>query len=81
MPKIRRRNLPPLLVAHLVRRVRERKISTDDLGAFSDWLDTEQIVPEGAWFKRFPSFTVCGEGELIKTFLEAGQLPFGEEVF
>jgi hypothetical protein len=37
-------------------------------------------VPDGKWVKRFPGMTVCGEGELIKTFLLPGQLAEGEEV-
>jgi hypothetical protein len=35
-------------------------------------------VPEGKWFKEFPGMTVCGEGELIKTFLRPGQAATGE---
>jgi hypothetical protein len=79
MPKIRRRKLPEPLLEHLVKRVRQREITTHQLAEFSDWLATEHIVPEGKWFKRFAAFTVCGEGELIKTFLLPGQLPVGEE--
>jgi hypothetical protein len=37
-------------------------------------------VPTGKWFKRFPEMTVCGEGELIKTFLLPSQSPIGEEL-
>jgi hypothetical protein len=37
-------------------------------------------VPEGDWFKRFPEMMVCGQGELIKTFLRLGQIPVGDEV-
>ena len=44
------------------------------------WLDTEPEVPEGKWFKRFAGFLVCGQGELIKTFLLPGQLPDGQEI-
>jgi hypothetical protein len=43
-------------------------------------MDTEPEVPIGRWFKRFPELIVCGEGELIKTFLTPGQTPTGEEV-
>jgi len=38
-------------------------------------------VLEGKWFKRFPEMTVCGEGELVKTFLTANQIPTGTELF
>lgn len=44
------------------------------------WMDTQPEVPGGKWFKRFPEMIVCGEGELIKTFLVPGQIPNGEEV-
>ena len=37
-------------------------------------------VPEGQWYKRFPGMTVCGEGELIKTFLLPGQAPRGQHI-
>jgi len=53
MPKIRRRNLPPALLNHLLDRIKRREISSDHLGALADWLDTEPEVPDGKWFKRF----------------------------
>ena len=48
--------------------------------AFAAWLDTNPEVPEGEWCKRLPSMIVCGEGELVKTFLVPGQAPHGQEV-
>jgi hypothetical protein len=80
MPKIRRQNLPPALFNHLLDRVTQREISTDQLGRFADWLASEPEVPQGHWFKRFSELIVCGEGELVKTFLRTGQVPAGEEV-
>lgn len=80
MPRIRRHGLPPRLLDHLLDRTRSRKISADQLGLLADWLYTEPEVPDGKWFKKFPSLTVCGEGELIKTFLLPGQLATGEEL-
>jgi hypothetical protein len=44
------------------------------------WLDSQPTVPETKWFKRFEGFFVCGEGELIKTFLVFGQIPEGAEI-
>jgi len=32
-------------------------------------------VPKGEWYNRFSGMVVCGEGELIKTFLLPGQHP------
>ena len=49
----------------------------------SGWLnklDAGPDVPESKWFRRFPGFFVCGEGEFIKTFLLPGQLPDGDEI-
>jgi ribosomal protein S18 acetylase RimI-like enzyme len=45
MPKIRRQNLPPALLDHLLDRIRSREISADQLGLFADWLDSEPEVP------------------------------------
>jgi hypothetical protein len=80
MPEIRRRNLPPALLDHLLDRVRSREISPDQLGEFAQWLDTAPKVPTGRWFKRFAGMADCGEGSLIKTFLREGQVASGDEV-
>ncbi len=80
MPRIRREDIPHRLMAHLVKRVRERKISTSQLGLFAAWMDGNPEVPEGKWFKRFPEMFVCGEGALVKTFLRTGQAPNGIEL-
>ena len=80
MPRIRRHNLPPRLLDHLLDRIARRNLSADKLGLLADWLRAEPEVPEGRWFKRFAGFTVCGEGELIKTFLLPGQVPDGQEI-
>jgi hypothetical protein len=80
MPKIRRQNLPPALLNHLLDRIRSREISAEQLRLLADWLDLEPEVPGERWFKRFPEMIVCGEGELVKTFLTANQAPTGHEV-
>jgi hypothetical protein len=81
MPKIRRHNLPPALLNHLLDRIRLREISAEQLGLLADWLDAEPEVLEGEWFKRFSGMIVCGEGELVKTFLATNQIPIGTELF
>ena len=63
MPKIRRRNLPPALLQHLLDRIQSREISPEQLGEFARWLDTEPEVPAARWFKRFSAMTVCGEDD------------------
>jgi len=40
MPKIRRKNLLPQLLNHLLDRIKARQISPHQLGALADWLDT-----------------------------------------
>jgi hypothetical protein len=80
MPRILRRNLPSALYAHLLERVQLRQISASQLGLMIDWLDSQPEVPDGKWFKRFSEMTVCGEGELVKTFLMSDQSPVGDEV-
>ena len=80
MPKVRRQNIPPALFQHLLNRIQSRKISADQLTLLARWLDTEPEVPEGEWYKRFSGMTVCGEGELIRTFLLPGQHPKGKRV-
>ena len=80
MPKVRRENIPPALFQHLLDRIQSRKISADQLAHLARWLDTEPEVPAGQWYKRFSGMTVCGEGELIKTFLLPGQHPKGKPV-
>jgi ribosomal protein S18 acetylase RimI-like enzyme len=80
MPEIRREKLPERLLLHLVTRVRERSISSEQLILLARWPDKEPEVPSGKWFKRFLGFTVCGEGEFIKTLLLSGQAPMGHEI-
>ena len=80
MPKIRRHKLPETLLVHLLTRLRQRNISHEQIILLARWLDTEPEVPGGKWFKKFPGLTVCGEGELIKTFLQPGQIAIGDEL-
>ena len=80
MPRVRRRGLPRALLNHLLDRISERAISADQLEEFVDWLDTEPEVPDGKWFRPFSGMCVCGEGELVKTFLIEGQVPTGTEI-
>ena len=80
MPKIRRQNLPPPLYAHLLDRVQQRNVSAQQLRLMLRWMDTQPEVPNSQWFKRFPELIVCGEAELIKTFLLPGQAPIGQEI-
>ena len=80
MPKVRRQKLPEALLRHLLTRTRQRSIPDDQIILLAQWLDTDPEVPEGKWFKKFSGLTVCGDGELIKTFLQPGQVATGKEI-
>jgi hypothetical protein len=80
MPKIRRAQLPPAVLEHLVERADQRQIRIKQIGQLLRWLDSDPVVPAGRWFKRFDDFILCGEGESVKTFLLPGQSPTGEEM-
>jgi hypothetical protein len=80
MPRIRRKNLPPALLQHLLDRIQQREISAAEWGLLASRLDENPEVPVGKWFKRFPDTIVCGEGDLIRTFLTTKQVPVGEEI-
>jgi hypothetical protein len=80
MPKVRRQKLPEALLRHLLTRMRQRGVAAEQIVLLAQWLDSNPEVPAGKWFKKFSSLTVCGEGELIKTFLQPGQIAVGEEM-
>ena len=80
MPKVLRSKLPSALLFHLQERVCDRSIQLADLRCLLTWLESNPEVPPGRWFKRFSGMTVCGEGELVKTFLLPHQAATGEEV-
>lgn len=80
MPKVRRQNVPFAVFEHLRQRLNERTITVEQLRLLLLWLDSNPEVPSGRWYKRLGGLTVCGEGELVKTFLREGQVAFGEEL-
>jgi hypothetical protein len=73
-------DFPPALREHLVERMRDRRITLDDLNRLRLWIESDPEVPEGLWYKDFGSFKLCGEGRYPKTFLVAGQPAKGTEV-
>lgn len=80
MPKVQRKDIPRLLFAHLLQRIAERSIDANALKSLAAWLDTNPEVPEGNWYKRFPTMIVCGHGTLVKTLLTPAQTPSGKEL-
>ena len=58
----------------------ERSITIEDLNKLRLWIETWPGVPEGAWYKDFGSFKLCGEGSYPKTFLLASQVARGKKL-
>jgi hypothetical protein len=80
VPKIQWSNLPEAIRKHLLLRLKERQISEEDLYKLKLWRESEPDAPEGAWYKDFGSFKLCGEGRYPKTFLLKGQTAKGESL-
>lgn len=80
MPRIQWTNLPPALRDHLFDRLRDRKITAEDLYQLKLWRDSDPDAPDGQWFKDFGSFKICGEGKFPKTFLLRSQVAKGEKL-
>ena len=80
MPKIQWTDLPAPLRDHLFDRLRDRKITVDDLYQLKLWRESEPEAPDGLWFKDFGTFKICGEGAFPKTFLLAGQAAKGKKL-
>lgn len=63
---------PSAIKQHLILRFRDRRFSAGMAQELADWLRTRPIAPDlhespAGWHKKFSSFTVCGEGEFVKT--------------
>jgi hypothetical protein len=72
---------PPARAArHLFDRLRDRKITVENLYQLKLWKESEPEAPDGPWFKDFGSFKVCGEGKYPKTFLLRGQAARGQKL-
>jgi len=71
-------DLPENVRQHLIDRMRDRSIGIGDLNRLRVWIESKPDVPEGAWFKDFGSFKICGHGSYPKTFLLRGQAAKGE---
>lgn len=81
MPKIEQwDSLPENVRQHLIDRMRDRAISVSDLNQLRLWVESRPEVPEGAWYKDFGSFKICGHGLYPKTFLLRGQAAKGESL-
>jgi len=80
MPRIQWTDLPAALRDHLFDRLRERKISAEDLYQLKLWRESEPDAPDGPWYKDFGSFKIYGLGKYPKTFLLRGQPAQGQKL-
>ena len=55
MPRVRRKDLPPALLQHLLDRIQQRQIDARQLELLARWLDGEPEVPEGPWSGASPA--------------------------
>ena len=63
---------PPAIKEHLIDRIRDRRFLLGMATELSSWLQTRPSAPDleessAGWHRKFSSFTVCGEGEFVKT--------------
>ena len=63
MPIVQWTDLPKALRDHLFERFRERRIAAADLYALKIWRESDPEAPDGAWYKDFGSFKICGRGQ------------------
>lgn len=80
MPIIQWTELPIALRDHLLERTREREVSFEDLYRLKLWRESRPEAPEGAWYKDFGSFKICGHGKYPKTFLLRGHAAKGTKI-
>ena len=71
---------PEEVKLHLCQRLRDRKITSDDLNKLQIWVESQPDVPEDDWFRDFGSFKIVGRGPNPRTFLDSGQIPYGVEI-
>jgi hypothetical protein len=72
--------LAAALRGHLFERLRDRKITVEDLYQLKLWRESEPVAPEGMWYKDFGSFKICGQGKYPKIFLLRGQPAKGKKL-
>jgi hypothetical protein len=72
--------LPPAIRDHLIERMHDRNVGIEGLNQLRLWIESKPTVPEGAWYRDFGSFKLCGEGKYPKTFLRAGQPATGQKL-
>jgi len=66
---------PFAIKQHLIERIRDRRFLPGTAQELANWLQTRSSAPDldespAGWHKKFSSFTVCGEGEVVKTLFK-----------
>ena len=76
------KSLPSNVREHLIERLRDRRITQDDLYKLQFWIEQPPgpDVPDGDWFKDFGTFKLAGRGPLVLTFLSPEQAGYGNEI-
>ena len=80
MPGIQWTGPPYALRDLLFDRLREPKITAEDLYQLKAWRASGPDAPDGPWYKDFGSFKICGVGKYPRTFLLRGQTTKGQEL-
>ena len=79
MPKLARWDkFPEAIRRHLSERMLDRAITITDLNKLRLWVESNPEAPNGAWYRDFGSFKICGESPYPKTFLLRSQTAKGQ---
>jgi hypothetical protein len=68
MPRIQWTGLPPALRDHLFDRLRERKITAEDLYLLKAWRESNPEAPDGLWFEPVSSISACATEVIFVQF-------------
>ena len=71
--------MPTGLRQHLTERMRDRKISLEDLNRLREWIQCRPGVPEGDWYKDFALSSLAAKGSSRKHFCFPGKLQPAKE--
>ncbi len=75
MPRIEWTGLPLALRDHLFDRVRERKVSIEDLYQLKLWRKSDPEAPDGAWYKDLARSRSAEKESIPRPFCCADRLP------
>ena len=79
MPKIQWTDLPLALRDHLFERLRERKITAEDLFQLKQWRESEPDAPDGPWYKTSAPSRFAAKDGIRKRFCSEARPPRGRD--